>query len=121
MSLPASLIRRLARKQSPTTISVTRPTDSLDASRTPKRTFAAVATGIKALVSIRSGAEAIRYGRENNRRFGLVLCPPGTDIRVQDRIVHGANTYDVQVVRTPHSRISTDSLAYLVAEVEQTS
>lgn len=121
MSLPGSLITRLANKQTTTTVSISRPTVTVDTSKSPVSTYATVASGIKAVVAIRSGAEAIRYGRESNRRFGLIMFPSATqDVRVADRIVHGSDSYDVQVVRVPHSRSSTDRLGYLVCEVEET-
>ena len=120
MSMPGTLISKLSSKQTTSTVSLSRPTVTLDGSRTPISTYATVTTGLKAVIYVRSGAEAIRYGRESNRRFGIACFQPGTDVRVADRIVHGSDSFDVQTVRVPGARSTTDRLAHLVCEIEET-
>ena len=68
----------------------------------------------------RSGAESIRYGRENNRAFGTIYVQPGLDITANDRVTVNTRVFDIQNVRTPDERADGDSLAYMVLEVEET-
>ena len=113
-------IRRRAQGQNASTVTVQRNTTALDSSRFPTDSWATHLSGINAAVQIRSGAEAVRYGRENNRRFGTVYLPPGYDITEADRIVYNGRTFDIQSVRTPDDRRNGDPLAYMVLEIQET-
>lgn len=114
------LIKRRATGQVAGTVTIRRKTDAADAGGSVVSTFADHLPAIQAAVQIRSGAEAVRYGRESNRRFGTVYVQAGQDITSSDRLTFNGLTFDIQSVRTPDDRISTDLLAYMVLEVQET-
>ena len=80
------------------------------------------ATGVAATAFIqpKSGAESVRYGRENNRDFFIMYFDPGVTITAGSRVVYGTRTFDVQAVRRPDERTSSQTLAYITAECEET-
>lgn len=72
-------------------------------------------------LQIRSGTEAVRYGRENNRNFGRAYARPDLEITAEDRIVpidgdYVGQTFDVQtklIAGKAHMR-------HMILDVEQT-
>lgn len=71
---------------------------------------------VKAFVQDKSGSEAIRYGRENARRFAVVYVAPLTDIAEKDRLIVGTRTFDVQASRTR----GDGGLGHMILEAEET-
>lgn len=123
MSRVAQLISRLSERQVDSTVDIQRNTTAVDAAGSVTDSWGRHLNNIPAVVQIRSGAEAVRYGRENNRAFGTVYVQAGLDITGADRLRFGSpvRTFDIQSVRTPDERLSTDSLAYMILEIEETS
>lgn len=123
MSRVAALISRLSERSENPTVDVQRATSANDAGGSPQKTWAAHLSNIPAVLQLRSGAEAVRYGRENNRAFGTCYVEPGLDILAADRLRFGSpvRTFDIQNVRTPDERSSTDTLGYMVLEITETS
>jgi head-tail adaptor len=83
-------------------------------------TTAGAGTAATAFIQPRSGSEAVRYGRENNRDFFVMYFLPSVSIRAANRVVYGSRTFDIQHVRKPDERVSGQTLAYIIAEAEET-
>lgn len=114
------LMRRMAAKQGASMVSVQRPTNSPGTSGFSVATFAAHLSSITAVVHITSGAEAIRYGRENNRAFGTVQLQAGLDITEKDQLIYDGRTFDIQHVRPAGQRTSGDKLGRMILEIQET-
>lgn len=99
---------------------IQRPTTTTDVGGSFVRTWANSLAGINVFLQIRAGSEAVRYGRENTRRFGTAYVAGGLDIVTGDRLTFGGLTYDIQSVRTPDERAAGDRLAYMILEVQET-
>ena len=123
MSRVAAMISRISERSVDSTVDVQRATTAQDAGGSVQRTWAAHLANIPAVIQLRSGAEAIRYGRENNRAFGTCYIQGGLDITGADRLRFGSpvRTFDIQNIRTPDERSSTDTLGYMILEIEETS
>lgn len=114
------LIRRIAAKQAASLIAVQRQTTAAGTSGYPTITYAAHLSSIPAMVHITSGAEAIRYGRENNRAFGTVQLQAGLDIVETDQLIYDGRTFDIQHVRPAGQRTSGDKLGRMILEIQET-
>ena len=114
------LIRRMAARQASSMVSVQRPTTADDSGGYPVITYAAHLSSITAVVHITSGAEAIRYGRENNRAFGTVQLQAGLDIVESDQLIYDGRTFDIQHVRPAGQRTSGDKLGRMILEIQET-
>jgi head-tail adaptor len=79
-------------------VSVQRPTKTVDDVGSPVSTFAAHLSDVSAHVEPAGGSEAIRYGRRANARMFTVWLPGDTDLDEQDRIVWGANVLEVRTI-----------------------
>lgn len=123
MSRVAAMISRISERSVDSTVDVQRFTTAQDTGGSVRRTWAAHLANIPAVIQLRSGAEAIRYGRENNRAFGTCYVQAGLDVTAADRLRFGSpvRTFDIQNVRTPDERSSTDTLGYTVLEITETS
>ena len=114
------LMRRMAAKQASSLIAVQRPTTSAGTSGFPTITYAAHLSSIPAVVHIASGAETVRYGRENHRAFGTVQLQGGLDITEKDQLIYDGRTFDIQHVRTAGQRTSGDNLGRMILEIQET-
>lgn len=113
-----SLIDRLGRR-----VNVERRTDTVDASGSVVTTWSVHLLGIAAFIQPASGAEALRYGRESNRKFHRVYVAPELDIRPSDRLTGGdmgTRILDIQAVRLAGELPTGNAIAHKVLECEET-
>jgi len=102
------------------TANVERFTSATDDGGMGVKTWAGHLQGLQCVLQIRSGSEAVRYGRENNRNFGTAYLHGQIDVAATDRLIYGGKTYDIQSVRVPDERPEGDTLTYTILEVEET-
>lgn len=78
------------------TITVYQQSAAVDSGGSPVLTFAtARVSNIAARVQPMSGSEAVRYGRESNRRMYRIFVAPGQGIVEEDRISWSSKTLDI--------------------------
>ena len=100
-------------------------TDAIDSGGGATWTWS-VGTVVKVFMQPRSGSEAVRYGRENNREFGVGYMSASVTPNKTDRLAWtpagGTTTryFDIQSVRRPDERISGQSLSHIQFEYEET-
>lgn len=68
----------------------------------------------------RSGAESLRYGRENNRDISIWYFQPDITITPANRFKYGTRVYDIQSAQRPDERVNGQSLAYIRVEAQET-
>ncbi len=102
---------------------VERRTESTDAGGSVTLAWAVNIAGMQAFVQSASGAEALRYGRESNRKFVPVYVNAGQDIVASDRLTGvdlGPRILDIQNVRTPGELQAGQALRHMVLDCEET-
>ena len=103
-------------------VNVERRTTTQDTGGDPVGTWAGVYAGVRVFIQPASGGEAVRYGRENTRRFVQAFARVGPDIRPDDRLTGGylgSRILDIQAVRNP-GEFQTGALAHIAMECEET-
>lgn len=103
-------------------VDVERPTFAKDAGGSVVPVYAVHLTSERIFIQPASGAEAVRYGRESNRKFIQAFAFVGRDIQAKDRLTGGhlgSRKLDIQSVRTP-GEFGQGKLAHQVLECEET-
>lgn len=98
---------------------VERRIEATDAAGSVTWTWSTHIAGARIFVQPQSGSEAVRYGRENSRKFHLAYAPVSLDVRPADQLRRGSRTLDVQSVRKA-GEFTSGPMAHLVIEAQET-
>lgn len=83
------------------TVSVERPTYSVDTAGGTAPTYSAHLTGIAARVQLQTGSEVDEFGRLHTRSVATVFTAGTHDIQAKDRLVYGSRRFEVTSVKNP--------------------
>ena len=120
-SRPAKRIEYMANRGIAVECEIHRYTTFIDAAGAEVKQWAGHISGLPVFMDETGGSEVIRYGQESNRRFVTGFAPHVKDITEKDRLVWNDRCFDIQSVRYPGNLAVSDSLAYMILELEETA
>ena len=74
-------------------------------------------TGATGFVQVKSVSDGVVGGSERSTRSATIYFNGKPTITVKDRVSYDSTTWEVQSVRVPQERLSSDALCFTIVEV----
>ena len=109
-------IRSLITKFGKTMTILTKSTGTVDSSGSIVESWG-TSTGATGFFQVNSTSDAVTGGAERSTRSATVYFDGKPSITVKDRITYDSTTWEVQSIRIPQERLSSDSLCFTIVNV----